>query len=564
MIVVFLGVSALAIGSSDPQDSSDSKGASDRKHKILSLLFDGVPKPGTEGPKKARKKKAVPEPPVTDVVATIAAVERPRPEIEKLNTWEEVLKALPIDIAGGPDWVAAVKSLIVAPRSHLPSDPPAAAPFTLSTFLRASPQDEVPPFDLNVDIVPEQLPFYKAVFPHAGHSLWLSCSSCHPGGLARRGSGMREILAGESCGRCHGKVAFAPIGECARCHAALKPAAREVIEADLARAAQQTMPASPDTLEHGKALYIQECAVCHGEKGDGNGPLADAVDPRPRDLTSGKFKFRSTNSSSLPTDFDMFQTITRGLAGTSMPDFSSLSYDDRSALTQFIKTFSDKFATQQPEAPIRISEPPPRTPALMEIGQKLYREAECNKCHGDTGHGDGPSADTLKDDWDRPLRPFDLTAGRAKGGTTVRDYYRVFMTGLKGTPMPDYGEVFEPEQAWALAYYALSLGDANRNLPPAVRGDIFFRRKASAQPANPELEDAPPGVFAHWLHRMRVRCAVCHPDTFQMKAGANDMTMDAIRDGQFCGKCHPSYPDPKALVAWTITFDSCARCHPTP
>jgi len=74
-------------------------------------------------------------------------------------------------------------------------------------------------------------------------------------------------------------------------------------------------------------------------------------------------------------------------------------------------------------------------------------------------------------------------------------------------------------------------------------------------------ENAPPSTFAHWFHRTRVRCSVCHPSIFEMKAGANDITMDSIREGKFCGKCHPSYPDPKALVAWPVSFDSCARCH---
>jgi mono/diheme cytochrome c family protein len=31
------------------------------------------------------------------------------------------------------------------------------------------------------------------------------------------------------------------------------------------------------------------------------------------------------------------------------------------------------------------------------------------------------------------------------------------MTGLAGTPMPSYGDSLEPDQAWDLVYYVLSL-----------------------------------------------------------------------------------------------------------
>ena len=210
----------------------------------------------------------------------------------------------------------------------------------------------------------------------------------------------------------------------------------------------------------------------------------------------------------------------------------------------------------------------------------MFIEAECHKCHGETGRGDGPSAAELKDDWGDPIRPFDFTSGRPKSGSTVKDYfrdvvtglqgtpmkglagrvqmkdyYRDVMTGLQGTPMPDYGEVFQPEQAWAVVYYVYSLGDQKRETPPHVKGDILFQREIK-----PEEDTIVPATFPHWFHRMRVRCAVCHPGIFQMKAGANNITMDEIRAGKFCGTCHPSYPNTKTL-AWPVSFEVCSRCH---
>lgn len=556
--------------------------AEETKHKILSILFDGVPKPGTEKVQKAKKAKtkkgekaAAPA-----AAAPDPGVERPRPEIEKLKTWEEVLKVLPKDIVGGPDWVKAVKDGIIAPRAHLPADPKQAAPYTLDNLVLASASDTEPTLDLNVEIIPPKAPLYKVVFPHSSHTLWLNCSSCHPGIVSERGSGMQKILAGEYCGRCHGTVAFAPLTSCARCHVNLAPAAKETMEADLVEGARSQAPSSPEIVERGKAVYLQACAICHNENGNGDGPLAEALNPKPKNFTLGLFKFRSTSSASLPTDFDLFRTITLGIQGTAMPGYSFLPSQDRFAVAQFLKTFSGRFEKQKPAEPIAIPEPPPSTPAMMEAGQTLYK-IQCVACHGPAGHGDGPAAKAMRDDRG-PLPPFDFTRGRPKSGSALKDYYRAIMTGLQGTPMPDFGRMLKPEQAWGLVYYLYSLGDENRSLPPAVKDHFLYTRKAPAKesPANAQSaappppsasvqpgadappEDVPPATFPHWFHRIRFRCSVCHPGiTPILKVGANPITMDALRAGRFCGRCHPSNPDPKALVAWTLSFESCGRCH---
>jgi len=62
-----------------------------------------------------------------------------------------------------------------------------------------------------------------------------------------------------------------------------------------------------------------------------------------------------------------------------------------------------------------------------------------------------------------------------------------------------------------------------------------------------------PVVFPHWFHRIRFKCKVCHEDIFILKAGANDITMTKIMNGEFCGKCH------NGLVAWEPLY--CDRCH---
>lgn len=42
-------------------------------------------------------------------------------------------------------------------------------------------------------------------------------------------------------------------------------------------------------VEKGKALYEDKCMLCHGPKGDGRGPGAIALNPKPADYTKKKF-----------------------------------------------------------------------------------------------------------------------------------------------------------------------------------------------------------------------------------------------------------------------------------
>jgi mono/diheme cytochrome c family protein len=73
----------------------------------------------------------------------------------------------------------------------------------------------------------------------------------------------------------------------------------------------------------GYALFRKHCLHCHGKQGDGRGPTASFLWPRPRDFRPGLFKFTSTTGDK-PTRADLVRTILQGLPSTSMPAFEAL------------------------------------------------------------------------------------------------------------------------------------------------------------------------------------------------------------------------------------------------
>jgi cytochrome c oxidase cbb3-type subunit 2 len=208
----------------------------------------------------------------------------------------------------------------------------------------------------------------------------------------------------------------------------------------------------------GKKLYSRYCFGCHGPSGDGNGIEAQWIDPKPRDFTAAVFKCRSTPTGTLPTDEDLFNAITRGFDTTFMPPWKPLPQNQRADLVAYIKTFSARWKTEKPGTAITIPPENPLTAESILRGRQLFQKMECWKCHGPEGHGDGPSASTLTDNKDRPIRPYDFSTGtRFKCGATNTDLYRIFMTGVDGTPMPSFGDQLKPEEAWDLVHFLRTL-----------------------------------------------------------------------------------------------------------
>jgi mono/diheme cytochrome c family protein len=210
--------------------------------------------------------------------------------------------------------------------------------------------------------------------------------------------------------------------------------------------------------EAGKPLYFRYCWGCHGFRGDGNGENAPYLNILPRNFVVATFKCRSTLTGTLPTDQDLFNAIGRGFNNSNMPAWITLTDQNRADLIAFIKTLSPRWKNDKPGEPITVPPEPKPTIEGIKHGHELFEKLECWKCHGQEGYGDGPSAATLTDSTDQPIRPYNFAAGsRFKCGATNQDLYKIFITGLDGTPMPSFADVIKPDEAWDLVHFLRTL-----------------------------------------------------------------------------------------------------------
>ena len=236
-------------------------------------------------------------------------------------------------------------------------------------------------------------------------------------------------------------------------------------------------------LQRGKAVYAKYCIGCHGENGDGHGPAAARLITQPRDFTKGIYKFRSTDSGSLPLDSDLHRTITDGLSRVSMPAFPLMPEQEKVAVIEYIKSFypewekekADRKIVPVPAAPTDLD-----TPERIFRGRIVYLAMQCGKCHGSDGAGTGATQAEYIDAWGNPQKPLNFTRGQLKGGDNPEDIYRTFHTGLRSI-MPAYGgvtlaavnlETFESQKMF------LREGELDQLKPfldafPQTAGDVF-------------------------------------------------------------------------------------------
>lgn len=126
--------------------------------------------------------------------------------------------------------------------------------------------------------------------------------------------------------------------------------ARQASDALLAAYPVPVAPKAVPDLQRGAALYQTQCASCHGATGHADGPLAARLEPKPVAFTDpGRARSRSVLA--------LYQIVSQGVAGTSMPSFGSLTEADRWALAFYAGTLSHDTAMRERGAALLKSDP---------------------------------------------------------------------------------------------------------------------------------------------------------------------------------------------------------------
>ncbi|MBS0209538.1 MAG: c-type cytochrome [Planctomycetes bacterium] len=325
------------------------------------------------------------------------------------------------------------------------------------------------------------------------------------------------------CGQTH-EVAWNPSSEVRE----LTPALQAKVTEQLTRYCgtpsrpRQFGQADVPTLQlvRGMLVYQSKCAGCHGDTGDGQGPAAAHLNPRPRDYRKGIFKFISTPFGTKPLRGDLARTIRQGARGTSMPSFALLDDEDVEALVDYVLLLThrgeleallaneardedaiDPANGEEYVAAIRqlwqasdgqqiypLSLKPKYTMASVELGKQAFlsETAGCYKCHGPDGRAE--TSDNQKgftDAWGVQTRAADLTSGMFHGGQEPLDIYRRIYGGINGTPMPSFSLKLadQPDMFWHLVHYVQYVSSARRRETQAEQQAYLTRAREAASQA---------------------------------------------------------------------------------
>ncbi|HNO79065.1 MAG TPA: cytochrome c [Phycisphaerae bacterium] len=247
-------------------------------------------------------------------------------------------------------------------------------------------------------------------------------------------------------------------------------------------------------LQEGKAAYEFYCIGCHGENGLGDGPAARMLNPAPRNFQKAKFKFISTRFAELPTDEDLFRTISTGLRGSSMPSWGHLPAQTRWALVEYIKTFSDIWKRPPTPSIPFVTDPyvemKDKSEAIKRGEVAYHGFFSCWNCHPAyvseekiseysqelggpprSGLRDNLNQSAIKkDEEDKTIFAPDFLRDYVKAGTSVDILYRSIAAGITGTAMPTWidaaasgpedeegNKLVTQADIWAIAYYVQDL-----------------------------------------------------------------------------------------------------------
>jgi len=105
-----------------------------------------------------------------------------------------------------------------------------------------------------------------------------------------------------------------------------------------------TLPTAADAAdaEAGNVSFQANCASCHGPAGAGDGPVAVALNPKPRNFAEGDFQYDTDGDGTPGTDTDLSNIIKQGAAAFGgnpmMAPLPHLSDEEVANIVVFIRT----------------------------------------------------------------------------------------------------------------------------------------------------------------------------------------------------------------------------------
>ncbi len=279
-----------------------------------------------------------------------------------------------------------------------------------------------------------------------------------------------KTLFGQHCSVCHGdQVPSAPDIESARkiissggAHMTMPVWGKILTSEQLDALVQYTLAASkPGGTEEGAKLFADNCAICHGQFGEGG--------PNPANPSQTIVPISSAEFLKTRDDFTLRNIISQGQPNFGMSPFGSanggpLSDDQIDALVTYIRTWE--------------ANPPVNLPTEVASGRAALSGSQvfanvCARCHGAHGEGGfGPAFNTP----DFQNRYDDQTL------------LNTITNGHEATPMIAWGEVLSPDQLQQLVQYIRTLkpsaGGPEGTAAPTVSsfsGQVFPILKAKCQ-----------------------------------------------------------------------------------
>lgn len=172
------------------------------------------------------------------------------------------------------------------------------------------------------------------------------------------------------------------------CTADKKPSGAEKVLANVAKDivipfeaenVRNPVAVNPETLETGRVIYMQSCALCHGADGHGQTTLGQAMYPPAMDLTSPHVQHWD--------DGEMYWIIQNGARLTGMPSWKgTISSQDTWKLVHYIRRLPNAHASESAVT----GEPKPAQKSkeqLIAYGRTLFRQEGCFMCHQLDGEG---------------------------------------------------------------------------------------------------------------------------------------------------------------------------------